>query len=536
MQKDQDREQEAVLPFGDISCEQDMSNLDDKYEDYFFKEAAFNEEALKPHIYWIIGRRGSGKSSLCQHFRNEQERIGGKCRIFQDTAESQDLSALYIDVFEPLVNAGKLVEEVIVQKLSEVWTFVIWAELFNAYKDTDASISAAHKVHSSSNIITLLARLGKAWLEKYGDKGNRIADDLHTLMANSTIINGQKAILQQSKKTPMLIAFDTLERYSTAKDSPTMKGLAALAIAVNRFHQLHANSGIQIKVFFSSEVFLHVQESALTNTLKFHDSSRNTLYLHWRPKSLLRLVCWKFYKSLQRQGELLAGSHGITEKSSYEEFLEKMWVPYFGATVVNGHGIEEPSFPYVLRHTQMRPRQLIVVCNAIARTSKETFPRSTSDVIKTTIKEHELALANEVFNAYELIYPDVRRALMWAFDGCPIFFEMSHLRTIFSTFIQEWSDKSYPLSKFVQLVSELGIVGRAQGGTSACEKSHSIIEAEFEYARKGRLNLRQKEFCVVHPIFFHTLNIDLSSKHVVYPFLPHDHPNYDFYSLPANGP
>lgn len=41
--------------------------------------------------------------------------------------------------------------------------------------------------------------------------------------------------------------------------------------------------------------------------------------------------------------------------NDHNEVREKMWNPYFGNSLRNDRGLSELSFPYVLRHTQMRP-------------------------------------------------------------------------------------------------------------------------------------------------------------------------------------
>lgn len=526
----------GISPFGEVSCEREVSKLHNDYGEYFFNQAAFNEEAFQPHIYLIVGRRGSGKSSLGQYFALQQTCKGAKFKIIWDKdGENKNASDLFTKVFEPIMRSTqsfKSFEEVAIHKYAKVWQAVIWSLLYSAYREMDPRIELAHQVSSLDNMFSIIKRSVKAWFEKRGiDKDNNtVSDELEKCLTGSTIKEAQTAVLQHAQKTPIIIALDTLERYSVEKDTPMLKVIAALVQVASEFQDLYVQHGIQVKVFLASEVFLHVKERAISNTLK--NISRDTLYLHWRPRSLLRLICWRFYKHLKNKDRLLEVSRGKIDWDNYNDVLEKMWVPYFGHTIVNGHGIEEESFPYVLRHTQLRPRQLVMLCNAIAEESKRGFPRFSSDVIKKTIQKVECELANEVFNSYDMIYPNVMRALKWAFHSFPISFQGKKLEEIFPKFVSEWSDKSYTLAKFMELVAELGIVGRVQkGGEAKSADASKIVEAEFEYSRQGRLDLHENDDCVIHPMFFHTLKINISGKDLVYPFLPHDYPEYKFYGF-----
>ncbi len=86
-----------------------------------------------------------------------------------------------------------------------------------------------------------------------------------------------------------------------------------------------------------------------------------------------------------------------------------MWIPYFGEFITNHRGVREHTFPYVLRHTQMRPRQLIVLCNSIAAHGRNAgrFPVFSEIDIREGIRMAEGTLATEIINSYNAIYPEV---------------------------------------------------------------------------------------------------------------------------------
>jgi hypothetical protein len=122
-----------------------------------------------------------------------------------------------------------------------------------------------------------------------------------------------------------------------------------------------------------AEIFPYLKEEVSLNPLKFiHDE----IYLQWRPKDLMRLISWRYDRYLKKDN-LLIPSIGKVDWDNHHDVLKEKWEPYWGKKLLTRQGLIEETFPYVLRHTQLRPRQLIVLCNSVARHSQEgeTFPK-----------------------------------------------------------------------------------------------------------------------------------------------------------------
>jgi polynucleotide 5'-kinase involved in rRNA processing len=56
------------FPFGEESCEHEFKVLQDEYKRFYYNQSRFNTEALEEDVYLIVGRRGSGKTSLTKYF------------------------------------------------------------------------------------------------------------------------------------------------------------------------------------------------------------------------------------------------------------------------------------------------------------------------------------------------------------------------------------------------------------------------------------------------------------------------------------
>ncbi|MEL6901754.1 MAG: hypothetical protein AAFP07_12440, partial [Cyanobacteria bacterium J06606_4] len=199
--------------------------------------------------------------------------------------------------------------------------------------------------------------------------------------------------------------------------------------------------------------------------------------------------------------------------------LEKMWYPYFGRSLRNEHGLPERTFPYVLRHTQMRPRQLIVLCNAIARraTEKGSFPRFHPQSIVAAVHNRQVSLAEEVINSYSSVYPRVGRILE-ALSGLPMVFRGNLLDKRAPLTASEWIQSDYSPHSFRQLTAELGIIGRVRH----INPQAGYAEADFEYSTESRLPLLTDNTCAIHPMFYRKLSVRYDQKIRVYPFPDHE--------------
>jgi hypothetical protein len=492
-------------PFGEESCEHEMAVLQDRYPDYFFDQSRFNDEALDPETYIIVGRRGSGKTSLTKYF-NFQQRFKNAISIDVDEPE------IYSSILEKIGNNVYLSPDLAVNDVRKIWELLIWSMIFNEYAGKDITISAAAvSLGKKGKALIFLREVLNSILMKYVDEHGRILSELSNMLASPTIANAKAAVIKYTRATPIIIAIDTFERYDRSNVA-MMSVTASLVQCANYFNMNYADKGIHVKAFVSAEIFPHIKESAITNTTKF---IRHPLYLRWRPKDLVRLISWRFYRYMEGRKPKLPFKK--IDWEDFDDMMAKMWYPFFGKKVVNLRGKEEDSFPYILRHTQMRPRQLVILCNNIARTAEraEKFPHFNEIAINRAIADCEYDLADEVLNSYDLIYPKVSE-IITALTNSPMIFKGNYLDQVAKRTSEIWSE-GYSLSSFRRLVAELGIVGKVRHKSERA----GIIEADFEYTLQDKLVLTNEDECVIHPMFYSKLQV-VKNGYVVYPFPDHE--------------
>ena len=497
-------------PFGEAACESELKLLTrDGYGDYFFYHTEFNSEALDKDVYLIIGRRGCGKTALSHYFSFQKE--------IQNTVA--------IDVNEPDVFQKVLSDisqgvawhrEIAIPRLVEVWEFVIWSVIFRTLSQEDPRIASACAFGKDADQVshfilnTLKAILNRLLQQEKGE----IADELHGLIAGGKMEAGKAAVLELARKQPIIVAFDSLENFPVSDDA-TMWATAALIQCASKFNQEYSTQGIHLKLFLMAEVYPYLKEEVVLNPLKF---IRDELFLHWRPKDLMRLICWRLHFYLKSAGYKVPPSVSV-DWDDYREVMLKVWEPYFGETLINGIGLEEKTFPYILRHTQLRPRQIIVLCNHVAECAKRegTFPQFSTRSLVEGVRIAEKQLADEVLNAYSSVYPRVGR-IVEALNRLPVLFKASELDKRAHYTASEWPPGEYSPFRFRHLVTELGIVGRVR----RLDRTKGYIEADFEYASNERLALQESDLCVIHPMFYHKLETDMNLKVRVYPFPDRD--------------
>jgi len=504
---------ERFNPFGEADCESEVKLLKQDYSRYFFYHTRFNNLALDPKVFLIVGRRGSGKTALSQFFSFQRSLMGTNAT--GAIAIDVDEPAAFEKVLEEITLKASHSREIAIPRIAKLWHLVVWSVIFSELKDTDPRIRAACIFGSrEGQLSSFIRHCLKVLLERLTQNEDDLLDELESIFADGRIRTGMEAVLEAAQRRPVIVAFDTLENYAI-HDPVMMQAIAALIQCGSQFNRDFAHLGVHIKIFVMAEVFPHLKEEIILNPLK---SVRNEVHMHWRPKDLMRLISWRFYNYLQAM-ELLAPESRDIDWDSPTDVLEKMWYPYFGRTLRNEHNLPERTFPYVLRHTQMRPRQLIVLCNAIAASAmaQGTFPHFHPSTIVNAINNRQNSLAEEVINSYSSVYPRVGR-IVEALTNLPMLFQGNLLDKRAPMTASEWVRSEYSPHSFRQLVSELGIVGRVRH----LNRAAGYAEADFEYSTESRLPLLSENMCAIHPMFYRKLTVGYEDRVRVYPFPDHE--------------
>ena len=496
-------------PFGEADCESELKVMgSSEYSKYYFDHTRFNREALSPKVFLIIGRRGAGKTALSQFFSFQH-------LMPRVTTIEVDEPAAFQQLMSRMAESAASTREVAIPRLVKIWEFIIWSAIFWQLQDRDSRIKAAVMfADRTEHVSTFIRQVLMTLVSEFLTADNYLADELEDFISNEKIQRAKRAVLETVKENKVIIALDTMENYAV-RDESMMRSMGALIQCASRFSRNYGRHGIYLKVFIMAEIFPYLKEEVSLNPLKFiHDE----IYLQWRPKDLMRLISWRYDRYL-KQNNLMTPAHGKLDWDSHQDVLKEKWEPYWGKKLRTRQGLIEETFPFVLRHTQLRPRQLIVLCNSVARHAqdRETFPKFEPDSIIEGIQRAEKRLAEEVMNSYSSVYPGAAR-IAEALSGLPLIFKGNELDKRAPQTASQWPPGEYSSYAFRQFVSELGIVGRVR---NVSEKT-GIVEADFEYAGESRISILVNDQCVIHPMFYKKLNIRMTRNLCVYPFPDHE--------------
>lgn len=512
-----------MQPFGEPSCEDELRALTaEEYQRSFFDATWFNREALSRDAYLIVGRRGSGKSSLSRYFTFQDE-IPSLTGIVGE--ETEELFRQVIGKAASLSTGSRSLQ---IPSLMRIWEIIVWTIVFNRCEVRHSDIGAAcvflQGPTAPKSLPALIRQVLKKILRKLIGSTDPESDatiDIDNFLTHAIVSSAKAATLKTTTAEPVLVAIDTLEHYDV-RDSDIMLATAALVQCAANMNRDYASRGVHIKVFISAEVFPHLRESEVSNPSKY---IRNPVYMTWRPGDLLRLLCWKLQKSMEREG-LSPSSDDTTDWSRSREVMAKHWVPSFGDSITNGNDIREDTFAYVVRHTQMRPRQLIILCNRIAQHASEegTYPIFSADAVRRATRQAEREMAAEVINSYSKVYPAIG-PIVDCLKGEPAVLRGNALDKIGRRSAAQWESRYSPY-EFRKILAEIGVVGRVRSTSNASVDGRlvSYVSADYEYFSQDRLALHEDDECAIHPMFYGRLGTECKSR-VVLPFP--DHPTYE---------
>ncbi len=504
-------------PFGENSCEDEKKLLLANYEKYYFRNKRFESRLLDRSTYLIVGRRGTGKSSLIEYFAFED--LHGKAYRSIDINEPE----LYQVVLEKVARLLQDSELHTTHKTKLIWKYVVWSLIFREYADKDDAIRVGelmdyaddHKPTPSRIILSIIQGL----INKFTGIGGieAVFDGIESRLSSTAFRRAQEAVLKHCKNDEAIIAIDSIEDYPVS-NSAMMAAISALIEFAAEFSTDFAPKGLHLKVFISSEVFPHLLASVIPNPLKV---VRDPLVMQWRPKELLRFVCWRWHLHLIETGRWDKNVKVDFDKPN--DVLKKLWEPYFGHDLLNAAGHHEKSFAFILRHTQLRPRQLVIICNKFFSFIEETGYRSDnpSRDAARAIESVQSLLATEVINSYKKIHHHADRILN-ALTGLPMVFKGKELDRVARITSSQWESEEYSPYNFRTLCAELGIIGRVR----TMDERSGIIAADFEYFIEDNLIITDRDDCVFHPLFFNRYNVHRNIDNaIVYPFP--DHPDYE---------
>jgi hypothetical protein len=452
-------------------------------------------ESVRHPPTFIVGRRGSGKTALL--LSRELDGDSLTIRLSTTDAFSQINTALaYLD--ERVV--------VTVESAAELWDLVLWGPievqlaksktardpkdeqqiLWEGTKELRRVASGA-PLPDDAVLSSMADKVVEAIIESEGlVTMENLKDVIHLGDHTWRRVQAAAASVLKSRRTPVFVLIDSLEDVGEHIDRlrTTLQGLFHL---VGSKKSERAAGGYRIQCCFPSELWPSLNEMS-SNPIK---DFAGRMTLQWQWKDLL-------HASSTRLTAFLMQEYPEDYKRMRSDSALDLFYEFFPDTVVNRQGATERAIAYILRHTQLLPRQLLLILNealsqAIADSSP-SLPSVTEEHVLAAVRKAEGILCPEIFSAHHYRHPDAEGVAAALIPYLPFRFDDAQLNKS-CTMAGIRKTFGHDTTAVRSMFSDIGIIGRFVGATEVYSK------AEFSYSVEGRLSLSPfEEFCL-HPLF-----------------------------------
>ena len=320
-------------------------------------------------------------------------------------------------------------------------------------------------------------------------------------------LNAMVAFLTKRHQNCLLL-IDSQELYDF-KDKLSEAATSGLMDAVLQVYNQNRVYKVFAKVAFPSEIFPHLNPANQSKTMdKGH-------FIFWKFKELLMFTAKRYCQLLSKE-KLIGMKCENIEDEQYQDFIYK-YIPKKTMTFCE---FEFETFPYILSHTQKKPREIILLFNLILTLAKQNdipFNKLTSTCIREGTNARIEDLSSGVLDMYKSIYPNAVAIVHKTFNESNNVISFGDLHKQLTEANALLAEADMTKQNAERLFLETGIIGILQKETDLPVTGKSLISANFEYQIKGVLTIQSKDQLVIHPIFYQGLNIKVDSNSLVYP-------------------
>jgi hypothetical protein len=324
------------------------------------------------------------------------------------------------------------------------------------------------------------------------------ADQAAVLSVREFADSIRRFLVEQKKK--VIITFDSLEEYRF--DGSQNMILAGLFRCAGQF-LAQQTSAVDLKFCLPAELYPAIRHSVLNPD---KDLTRKQ-FLHWNATELAHMAAHrlKVYLELFNPEEYEAVK-GMRLQD--REHLHAFWDLFLPRTVTNRLGAKEDSFRYILRHTQMLPRQLIMILNVVFNNALSAENRrkiTEADVIRG-VQLNEPTFRDTIVKMFEPQYPEIELVLHKVLPRLPRVFP-------YGTFQRIWREEARDTMagmqlpdfwQFLRLMLSTGSVGVVERD----QASARYVVGTFEFNTVHELLVSDKDELCIHPIFSRIYNCE----------------------------
>lgn len=499
---------------------------DPKLSSELFFHSESYDELKKDQCYYLFGRRGTGKTYLMRMLDYEANRgvLPGFCCSL--VVKEEDA---YHDLAIQLRSSpfGELPQGDLVHLIIKKWRWIITVSamqsVYGKYRelcnDTDYAIVKKYLElenlspdSSSEGIWEKLAFLVNESLEsidyvpvKLGRAVMNISRKLMSPEYSKAEASLQRLLRLVGKKCLVLI--DSIELYDI-HDKISKAVITALVDTVRQFNNDKA-SAIRVKAAFPSEIY------PLLQSLNKEKTEGRNLFILWKFKDLFCMLAKRYFKKYSDARK----KYKYKDMDDYDMACDYLY-GHFPEKITTEQGLEFNSVAYIIRHTQKKPRQIIMLLNIIHTLAEENGmdPMSiTPEIIKEGVHARLDILVDGSLDIYEQIYPEATRIVKRVLNGINECFDYSDLTTKIAEVSALRTAANLSREDVIRLMLESGAIGIRIKDGHMLSNGIELIPGHFEYQVKGTIVEGNSSKFVVHPMYYQETGSNTRMKVYVYP-------------------
>ncbi len=454
----------------------------------------------------LFGRKGAGKSSILKSFTYGGEPRSHRVLSLSDPNSKNVLKERihFLSDFKVVLNIDSAdLMEIIYERMehkplkspegaAKEWKRDLWlAVLKNVLKKPALQLMLNPGLQMQvSTVVDTIASLGidprgSSYFDKWLNSKDAQAINVDLLIERLHADFLDKDIVG-------LLLIDSMEEYDLEYDEIMKKVIGGLLQLVAT-----EKNSLQYKIAFPEEIYEQVRNEA--NPEKY--TIRSTRIL-WRPIELLRiltdrmLICFYVHENAHIESFLSLKNKALKERDRILNF----WSEIFDGPVVNEAGHQEAGIYFILRHTQMLPRQVINSMSELLKGSKPTtrsYMKISRPALVHAVRRACDQLIGGIESGFKFTYRDVRDVFDAFLPKCPILCSYDDLEREFQRAglrrkAYDWTSE-FPI--FLRALLHMGVIGVVQNETSR------YIETSFGYTDDTVLRSAQGNSYALHPAF-----------------------------------
>lgn len=498
-------------------------------------------EFVKPHSLILLGRTGTGKTSILRCM--EEDVASG---VFKDYKNVVSLNL--DDIIKSITNFTDIDNSIqsklnVNDSIEWIINVNIMTKLINDEFTVEDDLSVIKKYLLDIGLIdnTPIAKKAKQIVHSFVDfPGNigKFASIADRTIAVINIIRSREykearaQLYQYTQHNKTLVLIDSLNEYDM-RDNKTIIVTKSVINACFTFHTNKSLRGIFIKFALPSEIYTHLFQSLPGK------QRGNTTVIQWNYGDLINFIAKRFYFYLHTSEHKMyfefLKDYSLESLTNNPELANNLLFNILPESCPTSLNYSFDTLAYCIRHTLKKPRELMTIFNSfIDKIIVSGNPRiyfESPEMIKNIIHSTQEDMIGSALSMYASTYPKIG-------DACTIV--LRHKNYIFEgkDIVPDIKDAAsmttaygYGSSEIQQILLESGLIGVAGESTTinpnnktlANEQEATAVFARFEYQVKGNLLFDKNEYYVIHPMCYEHFTCYLNPNVLVYVDKNSDH-------------